>query len=65
MFESMFDAQAWKQHREDMVREVELHRLSKALRDSRKPRGAGRASPPAGEPKWTAGILLELLMAPR
>ncbi len=65
MLGSMFDAQACKEHREEMVREVARHRLSQALRDSRKRRGAGRAPSPAWKLKRTAGLLLELLRAPR
>jgi hypothetical protein len=65
MRESMFDFEVWKQHREELMREVEQNRLAKALRDSRKRRGSGRASSPLWELKRTAGLLLELLRAPR
>jgi hypothetical protein len=67
------DLQIWKQHREEMVREVEHNRLDKALRNSRKRRGAGRARAPAWaitralawELKRLAGRLLKLLRSSR
>ncbi len=34
----MMDFEIWKQRREEMVREVEMNRLAKALRASRKRR---------------------------
>jgi hypothetical protein len=40
----MINLQIWKQRREEMLREAEQNRLAKALRDSRKRRGAGRTS---------------------
>jgi hypothetical protein len=53
------DLQIWKQRREEMMREAEQNRLGKALRDSRKRRGAGRAWAPAWELKRIAGSLLK------
>jgi hypothetical protein len=61
MRESMFDFETWKQHHEQMVREVEQDRLAKALRDSRKRGGSGRASSPLWELKRIIGRLLKLL----
>jgi hypothetical protein len=61
MRESMFDFEVWKQHREEMMREVEQDRLAKALRDSRKRRGSGRVSSPLWELKRIVGRLLKLL----
>jgi hypothetical protein len=61
MRESMFDFEVWKQHREELMREVEQNRLAKALRDSRKRRGSGRASSPLWELKRIVGRLLKLL----
>lgn len=56
------DLQTWKQRREEMMREAEQNRLAKALRESRKRRGAeGRASSPAWELKRIAGRLLKRL----
>jgi hypothetical protein len=55
------DLQICKQRREEMMREAEQNRLGKALRDSRKRRGAGRAWAPAWELKRIAGSLLKLL----
>jgi hypothetical protein len=61
MRESMFDLEVWKQRREEMVREIEQNRLAKALRDSRRRRGAGRVSALAWELKRIVGRLLKLL----
>ena len=61
MRESMFDFEIWKQHGEEMVREVEQNRLAEALRDSRKRRGSGRVSSPVWELKRIVGRLLKLL----
>jgi hypothetical protein len=61
MRESMFDFETSKQHREEMMRKVEQDRLAKALRDSRKRRGSGRASFPLWELKRIVGRLLKLL----
>jgi hypothetical protein len=56
------DSQIWKQRREEMMCEVEQNRLAKALRESRKRRGAeGRTSSLAWELKRIAGRLLKLL----
>lgn len=38
------DLQVWKRRREEMIRQAHQERLAKALRDSRKRRGSGRAS---------------------
>jgi hypothetical protein len=65
MRESMFDFEVWKQHREELMREVEQNRLAKALRDSRKLRGSGRASSPLWELKRIVGRLLKLLRSLR
>lgn len=61
----MMDLQIWKQRREEMLREAEQNRLAKALRDSRKRRGSGRASSLAWELKRTAGRLRKLLRSLR
>jgi hypothetical protein len=61
MRQSMFDFEVWKQYREELMREVELDRLAKALRDSRKRRSSGRASSPVWELKRIVGRLLKLL----
>ncbi len=55
------DFEIWKQRREEMMREAEQNRLAKTLRESRKWRGAGRASPLAWELKRVTGRLLKLL----
>ncbi len=57
----MMDLQIWKQRREELVREAEQNRLAKALRETRKRRGSGRASALAWELKRIAGRLLKLL----
>lgn len=57
----MMDFEIWRQRREEMMREAERNRLAKALRDSRKQRGSGRASSLAWELKRIAGRLLKLL----
>jgi hypothetical protein len=58
----MMDLQVWKQRRVEMMREVEQNRLAKALRESRKRRGAeGGASSLAWELKRIVGRLLKLL----
>lgn len=62
----MMDLQDWKQRREELIREAEQNnRLSKALRNSRKRRGAGRESFPVWELKRIAGRLLKLSRALR
>jgi hypothetical protein len=53
--------QTWKQRHEEMMCEVEQNRLTKALRDSRKRRGAGRVSALAWELNRAAGRLCKLL----
>ena len=58
----MMDLQVWKQRRVEMMREVEQNRLAKALRESRKLRGAeGGGSSLAWELKRIVGRLLKLL----
>ena len=59
--QEMMDLQIWEQRRKEMLREVEQNRLAKALRDSRKRRGAGRTSSLAWELKRIAGRLLKRL----
>lgn len=44
MHEGMNDFQVWKQHRKELLREAEQHRLAKELRKVRKRRGSGRSS---------------------
>ncbi len=61
----MMDLRIWKQRHEEMIREVEQHRLARALRRSRKQRGASRASSLVWELKRIAGRLLKLLRALR
>ncbi len=61
----MMELQIWKQRREEMMREAEQNRLAKALRDSRKRRGSGRASFLAWELKRIAGRLRKLLRSLR
>lgn len=60
MQESTFDFEDWKQHRKEMLREVEQNRLAKTLRESRKPGGSGRASSLVWELKRSAGRLFKL-----
>jgi hypothetical protein len=57
----MMNLQLWKQHSEELMREAQQARMAKALRDSRKRRGAGPASSPVWELKRGAGRLLKLL----
>ena len=57
----MINFQIWKQRREGMLREAEQNRLAKALRDSRKRRGAGRTSSLAWELSRTTGRIRKLL----
>jgi hypothetical protein len=57
----MMDFETGKQRHEEMLREVRQRRLAKALRDSRKRRGAEQASPLAWELKRVVGRLLKLL----
>jgi hypothetical protein len=56
----MMDWQVWKQRREELMREAQQARLAKALRDSRKRRGAGLASSLVWEIKRMAGRLRKL-----
>jgi proline iminopeptidase len=56
----MMDFWAWKQRYEEMIHEVRQDHLAKALRDSRKRRGAGPASSVAWELKRIASRLLKL-----
>jgi single-stranded DNA-specific DHH superfamily exonuclease len=58
--DQMMNLQLAKQHREEMLREVELNRQAKALRAAGKGR-AGRRSALVWEMKWHAGRLLKLL----
>jgi hypothetical protein len=55
----MADLRIWKQHREEMIREVERNRLAKALRAARK-RRSGQRSSVAWEVKRHAGRLAKL-----
>ena len=61
MRESMFDFETWKQHRQELMREVERGGLAKESRDSHKRGGPGRASSPLWELKRIVGRLLKLL----
>lgn len=61
MRESMFDFETWKQHREELMREVERSRLAKESRDSHKRGDSGQASSPMWELKRIVGRLLKLL----
>ena len=61
----MMDLQIWKQRREEMMYEARQNRLAKALRESRKGRGAGRASSLAWELRRGAGRLHKLLRSSR
>ncbi len=56
----MMDYQLWKQRREEVMREVELNRLAKRLRATRK-RRTGRRSAVVWEMKRHAGRLLKFL----
>jgi hypothetical protein len=56
----MIDLELWKQRREELMREAHQARLAKALRNSRKRRGAGMASSLAWEIKRMAGRLRKL-----
>jgi hypothetical protein len=51
----MMDWQVWEQRRDEMMREAHQHRLVRALRMSRKRRGADRVPGPgvgAEEDRW-------------
>ena len=56
----MMDYRIWRQRHEELLREAELSRRAKVLREARK-RGAGRGSPLAWEIKRHAGRLLKSL----
>ena len=58
----MMDFRIWKQRREEVMREVELNRLAKALRATRKRCGGGRRSTLVWEIKRQAGRLLKVLL---
>ena len=53
--------EAWQQRREEMVREVELNRLAKALRTHLKETRGDRTSALVWELRRGAGILLKLV----
>jgi hypothetical protein len=55
----MMDLQVWKRRRQEMRREVEHNRLDKALRGSRKRRGAGRVRAQAMAQAWALAWELE------
>ena len=63
----MMDSHVCKQHREEISREVEQNRLTKALRESRKrcARANDRASSLAWELRRVAGQLLKLVRSLR
>ncbi len=56
----MMDSRIWKQRREEVMREVELDRLAKALRATRKRRDGWRSAL-AWEIERRAGRLLKFL----
>jgi hypothetical protein len=58
----MMNWEAWQQHREELVREVELNRLAKALRTVRKTCGS-RVFLLTWELRRTAGLLLKFAKA--
>jgi hypothetical protein len=57
----MMDLEVWKQRRDQMMHEAQQNHMAKALRDSRRRRGGGRASSLAWELKRGAGRLHKLL----
>ena len=61
---SMMDYKLWKQRHGEMLREAELSRQTKALRETRK-RHAGRRSALVWEMKRHAGRLLKFLRGGR
>ena len=61
----MMDLQIWNQRHEELMHEAQQDRLAKALRDSRKRRGGGRASSLAWELRRGAGRLHKLLRSSR
>ena len=60
--QEMMNWEAWQQHLEEMVREVELNRLTKALRTGSKTRGS-RVFLLTWELRRTAGLLLKFAKA--
>ena len=59
----MMDLELWKQRREELMHEAKQNRLARALRDSRKRRGAGLASSLAWELRRHAGHLRKFVRA--
>ncbi len=58
--QEMMDYHIWRQRHEELLREAELSRRAKVLRETRK-RDAGRTTPLAWEIKRHAGRLLKFL----
>ena len=56
----MMNWETWQRRREEMVREVDLNRLAKALRTHRKETRSGSTNALAWELRRGAGILLKL-----
>ena len=61
--QKMMNWEAWQQHREEIVREVELNRLAKALRTHRKKARGGRTYALVWELRRGAETLLKLVRA--
>jgi hypothetical protein len=61
----MMDLELWKQRREELMHEAKQNRLARALRDSRKRRGAGLASSLAWELRRHAGHLRKFVRSLR
>ena len=59
------DLELWKQRREELMHEAKQNRLARALRDSRKRRGAGLASSLAWELRRDAGHLRKFVRSLR
>ena len=59
----MMNWEAWQQHREEIVRGVELNRLAKALRTHRKKARGDRTNALVWELRRGAGALLKLVKA--
>jgi hypothetical protein len=59
------DLELWKQRREELMHEAKQNRLARALRDSRKRRGAGLASSLAWELRRHAGHLRKFVRSLR
>jgi hypothetical protein len=57
----MMDFEVWKQRREELMREARQQQLARALRDSRKRRGASHTPFLAWEGRRVAGRLRKLL----